>query len=194
MRVSEFAERIGRSASTVRRWESEGRIAPQRTATGQRFFTEEDVRAALNMPREQRASTVVYTRVSSSSQKDDLKSQRMAMETFCLGAGIAVDEWVSDIGSGLNFQRKGLLSLMDRAADGEQITLLVAHKDRLARFGFDLIEHQIVRAGGKIVVVNHESLSPEAELVADILSILHVFSSRLYGLRRYEKAIRKDLA
>lgn len=193
MRVSEFGQRVGRSDSTIRRWDRNGLLVARRTESGQRYYTEDDVAKALRLPMAELSSTIVYLRVSSPGQKDDLESQRSAMEQFCLAAGIEVDEWVVEIGSGLNFKRKKLLDILDRAIDGERITLVVAHKDRLARFGIDLIEHIITRRSGQLRIVNQESLSPHAELVQDILAILHVFSSRLYGLRRYEKKIKAEI-
>lgn len=199
MPMREFAARINRHPDTIRRWEREGRISPKRTDSGHRIFTEEDVNAALGIILDSEPATpktIVYLRVSSPAQKDDLTSQRCAMETWALNSGTVVDEWVEEIGSGLNFTRKKLTNILDEAMSGTPITVIVAHKDRLARFGFELIEHVIENSGGSVVVVNQESLSPTEELVQDILAILHVFSSRLYGLRRYEKSIRinrKDL-
>lgn len=192
-RIGEFAERIGRSPSTIRRWEREGRITAKRSAGGQRYFDETDVRAALriDVPNKERV-TVVYCRVSSVGQRDDLESQIAAMENFCLGAGIAVSEWVTEIGGGMDFKRKKFLTLLDRISDGEVERLVVAHKDRLTRFGFDMIEHVARRNGCEIIVANTESLSPQQELVNDLLSIVHTFSCRLYGLKRYEKALKGD--
>lgn len=196
-RIGEFAEKVGRSTSTIRRWEREGRISSKRSAGGQRYFDDSDVRRALriDVPNKERV-TVVYCRVSSAGQRDDLESQIAAMENFCLGAGIAVSEWVTEIGGGMNFKRKKFLTLLDRISDGEVERLVVAHKDRLTRFGFDMIEHVAQRNGCEIIVANTESLSPQQELVNDLLSIVHTFSCRLYGLRRYENALKgdKDLA
>lgn len=194
-RVSEFAKRIGRSASTVRRWEREGRITPRRTPTGQRYFDDTDVRRVLQPGYDERSrKTVVYCRVSSPNQKDDLRSQVQAMEQFCLGRGVAVDEWVTEVGGGMNLQRKKFLRVMDAIERGEVSTLVVAHKDRLARFGFDYLEHAANRNDCDIIVANQESLSPENELVQDLLAIVHTFSCRLYGLRRYEKSLKQDFA
>lgn len=192
-RISEFAQRIGRSASTVRRWESEGRLTAKRTTSGQRYFDESDVRAALGLAAHGHRSTVVYCRVSSPGQEDDLASQVAAMESFCLGAGIAVDEWVQEIGGGMNLRRKKFLALMDRIEQDEVARLVIAHKDRLARFGFELIEHVAQRHGCEILIANAESLSPQQELVEDLLAIVHTFSCRLYGLRRYEKLLKDEL-
>jgi predicted site-specific integrase-resolvase len=104
-------------------------------------------------------------------------------------------EIVQDCGSGLNFKRKGLNSLLDRAIAGEKLTVVVAHRDRLCRFGFDLIRFVIERSGGKIVVLDNEEGSantPEKELVDDLLSVVHVFSCRINGRRSYKNKNKKE--
>ncbi|MFI7487585.1 IS607 family transposase [Micromonospora echinaurantiaca] len=193
-RIGEFAERIGRSTSTVRRWESEGRLVGKRTPSGQRYFDESDVRKVLRPSfAEQARRTVVYCRVSSPGQKNDLAAQVAAMEQFCLARGLAVDEWVSEIGGGMNLRRKKLLALMDAVDRGEISTIVVAHRDRLARFGVDFLEHVANRNDCEIIAANQESLSPQQELVEDLLSIVHTFSCRLRGLRRFERALKDEL-
>jgi predicted site-specific integrase-resolvase len=137
--------------------------------------------------------TVVYCRVSSAGQKPDLASQVTSMEQLCLARGLAVDDWISEIGGGMNLRREKFLALMDAVDRGEIATLVVAHKDRLARFGFEYLEHVAARNGCEIVVANQESLSPRQELVEDLLAIVHTFSCRLYGLRRYEKTLKDEL-
>lgn len=139
-RINEFAKRIGRSPGTVRRWEREGVLTAKRLPSGHRYFDESDVRAMLGGAPEKRL-TVVYCRVSSAGQRNDLISQITAMEQYCRAGAIAVDEWIREVGGGMNFKRKGFLSLMDRIQRCEIERVLVAHKDRLARFGFDLLDH-----------------------------------------------------
>ena len=132
-RIGEFAVRVGRSASTVRRWEREGRITPRRLPSGQRYFDDSDVRRVLQPGFDDSARrVVVYCRVSSPGQKDDLASQVSAMEQFCPGRGLAVDEWVQETGGGMNLRRKKFLALMDDIEQGLVSALVVAHKDRLA--------------------------------------------------------------
>jgi len=188
-RINEFAKRIGKSTSTLRRWDAEGRLVAKRTPTGQRYYNESDVRKILSIKDIERR-VIVYCRVSSHSQKDDLQSQVRSMEQFCLNGGIAVDEWIQEIGGGMNFKRKKFLSLMSRISAGEIKSLLVAHKDRLCRFGFDFFDYMATENGCEIKVVNQESLSPQQEMVEDLMSIIHTFSYRLYGLRKYKKKIK----
>ena len=122
-------------------------------------------------------------------RKKIYSSQRDAVETFCLAAGKIIDEKLEDIGSGLNYTRKHFLTLMDKVERGEVLEIIVAHKDRLVRFGFEWFEKFCKNHGTSITVMNAESLSPEEEMTKDLLSIIHCFSNRLYGLRKYKKKI-----
>jgi predicted site-specific integrase-resolvase len=94
----------------------------------------------------------------------------------------------------LNFKRPKFSELVDRIVRSELSTLVIAHKDRLARFGYELLAHLCETHGCQIVLLNTESLSPEQEMVQDLMTIVHCFSSRLYGLRNYRKAIQKAMA
>lgn len=191
-RVSEFAERIGKSASTLRRWDREGRLVARRTPSGHRYYTDEDLYRAFGIQKpEPEKQNIVYCRVSSRGQLDDLQSQIKAMETFCLGAGIPIGELIKEVGGGMNFRRKKFLALVERIEGGEVGRLVIAHKDRLVRFGFDFFEWFAERHGCKIIVANQESLSPQQEMVQDLMVIVHCFSTRLYGLRSYKKKIKE---
>jgi predicted site-specific integrase-resolvase len=132
---------------------------------------------------------ILYARVSSSNQKKDLLSQKKALEDFCIASGRPMDERLEDIESGLNYNRKSFILLMEKVERGEVSEIIVAHKDRLVRFGFEWFEKFCKDYGTTIIVMNAESLSPEAEMTKDLLSIIHCFSSRLYGLRKYKKKI-----
>lgn len=191
-RIGEFAERIGKTTKTIRRWDESGVLPAKRTVGGHRYYDEADLRAALriDLPSSDR-KTVVYCRVSSKGQLNDLKSQRDAMETFCLNAGMPVDEWIEEIGGGMNFKRKKFLEIMQRIEYGELSHLVIAHKDRFVRFGFDYFELFAQRHRCEIVVANQEKLSPHQEMVEDLMAIIHTFSGRLYGLRSYKKKIRE---
>lgn len=113
------------------------------------------------------------------------------MEAYCLGAGVAVDEWLSEIGGSLNFKRKVFLSLMERIEAREIAHLLLAHKDRLTCFGFDWFKHFVQQHGCAITVVNQESLSPQEEMIENLMAIVQTLSGRLHGLRACRQQIRE---
>ena len=193
--VSEFAKLVGISVKTLQRWDREGRLVAGRTITNRRFYTDDDLAKALGRVHlaEKEREAVAYLRVSTRAQKPDLGNQKDALVAFCLEHGYNVTTWIEDYGSGLNFNRDGLRRLIVMILSGRVKTLVVAHKDRLARFGFDLIEFLCQLNGCELVVLDGDELSPEQEMVQDVLAILHVFSARLYGLRSYRKKIKESL-
>ena len=192
--IRQFSEITGLAVKTLQRWDREGRLSPNRTLSNRRVYTEEHLAQALGMTRRALVrKTVVYARVSSQAQKPDLDNQVQILEQFCSASGITVDEWVREIGGGLNFKRRKFTQLIDQISRGQIEQLIIAHQDRLARFGFDLVEHLCQLNGCRLTVMNNESLSPEPEMVQDMLSIVHGFSARLYGLRHYRKSLKQAL-
>ncbi|MEG3935947.1 IS607 family transposase [Microcoleus sp. T3_B1] len=190
----EFAKKLGLSVKTLQRWDATGKLPAKRTLSGHRFYTEDDLLIASGLrPTEVNRKVIVYCRVSSSGQKAELKNQMLAMEAFCLGRGLVVDDWISEIGSGLNFKRKKFLAIMLSMLKGEISTIVIAHKDRMCRFAFEFIQELATSVGCEVVVANQESLSPQQELVEDLMAIIHCFSCRLYGLRNYSKKIKDNL-
>jgi putative resolvase len=185
----EFGKLINRTTSTLQRWDRDGRLTAHRTPTNRRYYTHDQYLEFIGQKATRENQRIVYYRVSSAGQKDDLENQRQALEQFCIGAGKPVDVWLKDVGSGLNYKRQNFTALMDRVERGEVAELVIAHKDRLVRFGYDWFERFCANHGTTITVMNIESLSPEEEVTQDLLSIIHCFSSRLYGLRRYKKTI-----
>jgi len=190
-RIAEFAKIIGKAPSTVRRWDAEGILKAKRGLSNQRFYEESDINLALGSKIKAPIYVVVYCRVSSKWQADDLKTQVKAMQAFCLNQGLAVDQWIEEIGGGMNFQRKHFNEIMQRIERREINTLVIAHKDRLTRFGFEYFERFATLHGCKLLVANQEMLSPQQEMVEDLMTIVHTFSCRLYGLRNYKKQIKK---
>jgi predicted site-specific integrase-resolvase len=193
--IRQFSERIGVSVKTLQRWDREGKLIPLRTPSNRRQYTDEHIRQALGLRGIQTTietrKTVVYMRVSSPAQKPDLDNQRHALEQFCAARGLTVDEWIAEIGGGLNFKRPKFLQLVDAIVAHHVGTLIIAHKDRLARFGYDLLTHLCTMHQCTILVLNQETLSPEQEMVQDLMTIIHCFSSRLPGLRHYRKSLKK---
>ena len=187
-KIGEFAAKLNVHTDTLRRWDSNGKLVAQRSVGGTRYYTDEHFQKALRLELEQKPKrNVIYCRVSSPNQKDDLQSQIQAMETFALGRGL-VTETITEIGGGMNFSRKKFANLITDIISGEVGTVIVAHKDRLARFGFEMVDNLAKQYGCEIIVVNREELSPQQEMVEDLMSIIHTFSCRLYGLRKYKKA------
>jgi putative resolvase len=190
-----FAKRVGVSVKTLQKWDRMGVLPAKRTITNRRYYTDEELAAALRLPRVQKERrTVAYCRVSSQAQKPDLANQRRVLEAFCTQRNIEVDEWMMEVGGGLNFKRKQFLSLVDAILEGQVERVILAHQDRLARFGYQLLVHLCETHQCELLVMNTEELSPEQELVQDLLTITHCFSSRLYGLRNYRKALKKAIA
>ncbi|NEO89026.1 MAG: IS607 family transposase [Moorea sp. SIO3G5] len=175
-------EILGVSERTLRYWEQEGKIKTIRTPSNQRRYDVDSVLGEVkNKP------TIIYARVSTRRQKEDLERQAAFLQGKFPNA-----EVIKDIGSGLNYRRKGLKALLGRVLSRDVSEIVVAHKDRMARFGFELIEWICEQNGCRIVVLDQSNLSDEREMVEDILAIVHVFSCRLYGLRKYKSVIKED--
>ena len=191
--IAEFAKLLGVAVITLQRWDREGRLKALRTPSNRRLYTDEHLRQARGLSPKAERLTIVYARVSSQAQKSDLENQVRVLEDFCAANGWAVDQWVKEVGGGLNFKRPKFLKLIDLVTLGRAGRVVVAHKDRLARFGYDLLEHLCKVNGCDLVVMNQESLSPEQEMVQDMLAIVHCFSARLHGLRNYRKALKEAL-
>lgn len=171
------AQILGVHPNTLRRMANDGDIETIRIS-GQRKYNVESYLGSIE------SVVVCYCRVSSYKQKDNLARQVYFMQQRYPDAEI-----IKDIGSGINFKRKGLNAILERAMRGTNITLVVANRDRLARFGHELIRFVIESNGGKLVVLSEDTLSPKVELTKDLLNILHVFSYRMHGLRNYKKQV-----
>jgi putative resolvase len=172
--IGQFAQLTGRGVKTLQKWDRAGILKAHRTPTGRRYYTHDQYLEYRGLKAQGTGSTIAYARVSTPAQKPDLQNQMAALRAYCQAHAIAVNEWVDEIGSGLNYQRKQF----------------IAHKDRLVRFGFEWFAAFCQRHGTELVIVNGDTLSPEQELVQDLLSIVHIFSARLYGLSSYKKVLR----
>lgn len=176
----------GLSPNTLRKYADNGTIKATKPNGRTRLFDVSDLHNLRGID-DQHSSIVCYCRVSSAKQKDDLAKQVAFMRQNFPQAEI-----IQDVGSGLNFKRKGLQTILQRLMQGNKFTLIVAHRDRLARFGFQLFEYMFEQNGGEIMVLDKLEVSPQQELTEDLLAILHVFSCRMHGLRRYETQIKED--
>ena len=187
IKPKEASSIIGVNIDTLRRMAERGEIKHIRTDTGRYLFDVSEYIKRGN-PDIQERKTICYARVSSRGQKSDLQNQIGLLKTK-----YPETEVISDFGSGLNFHRKGLEKIMDLAYKGELKEIVVTYKDRLCRFGFELIEYILkTQSNAKIVVLCHNSTSKESELATDLLSIITVFSARMHGLRKYKNQIKED--
>lgn len=177
--ISDMAKRLGVSISTLRRWDEEGRGPKSiRTRGGQRRY---EVVGSKEAP--SKRVTIAYARVSSHDQQEDLKKQQKILEMYCAAKGWSY-EIIADLGSGMNYRKKGLKQLIDAILDGKIERLVLTHRDRLLRFGAELI-FSLCEAKNVEVVLIHQGETPtfEEELARDVSEIVAIFSARLYGAR-----------
>lgn len=180
LRTALYAELLGVSIFTIYRWLKAGKIEePSRTYGNHRRFEVEETK-----PR----STVIYSRVSSSGQKEDLNRQISFLQNYTKELTNVIS--ISDIGSGLNFKKSGFKTLLKMVINREVDTIIVQNKDRLSRFGVSLIEIIANLYGTKLEIVNKTSDSFEANLVADLMSIIASFSGSIYGKRSHKNKVK----
>lgn len=191
-KIGEFAKLLGVSQQTLRNWDKKGILKPIRSYGNTRYYSHEQYLSYIGKEPNVKEHIIIYARVSSRNQKDDLENQVEFLKTWANAKGYIIDDIQTDIGSGLNYKRKNWNKIIYNVLSGNKTKVIVSHKDRFIRFGFDWFEELFVKYNSEIIVVKNEKLSPESELVDDIVSILHVFSCRLYGLRKYKKEIEKD--
>lgn len=189
---NQLAKRLGVTVKTLQNWDKSGKLPAHRTITNRRYYTETDYLKATRQPLPKNRLNVIYTRVSSYGQKDDLKSQAQFLRNYVNAKGVIIDKVITDIGSGLNYKRKKWNKLIDAVMESKIKRIYIAYPDRFIRFGFPWFQHFCSKFNTKIVVVRNKKMSPEAEIVQDLISIIHVFSCRVYGLRKYKKEVKND--
>lgn len=171
------------SIATLRRWEADGRIVAERTAGGQRRYDLAALKPEVFRAEPGDRRTIAYARVSSHDQRADLERQKQVLELYCAGQGWTF-EIVSDVGSGMNYHKKGLKRLLDDVVEGHIGRLVITHKDRLLRFGAELVFAICEAKSVEVVILNKgEDAIFEEDLAKDVLEIITVFSARLYGSR-----------
>lgn len=187
-KTSDACKILGIKEGILRKWDSEGKIKTLRTPGGIRLFdiTSIDPSTNLSAIKEKKDPIAIfYSRVSSAKQKDDLERQKEYIKNSCAEQYPRFQE-ITDIGSGINYKRTGLLRVLGLVKEGNVSHLVVASKDRLARFGLELIEWLCTQYGTKVVVLNTEDTTPEEELGTDLMSIVQVYCCRWNGRRRYK--------
>ena len=186
MPIGVAAKELGVHPDTLRRWEREGRIEPaERTPGGRRRYDLTKLRNLAPHKAPSTRTTIAYARVSTNGQKDDLTRQVALLESFCAAQGWTY-EVITDVGSGLNYHNRGLRLLISRICSGEVGRLVLSHKDRLLRFGSELVFSLCEHFGTEVVILNaSEDSTFEEDLAEDVIEIVTVFSARLYGSRSH---------
>ena len=181
--IGDAAKALGVSITTLRRWEVEGRLVADRTAGRQRRYDLAKLKPEMFHAAAQERKTIAYARVCSHDQKADLERQKQVLELYCAKQGWTF-EVIADLGSGMNYNKKGLKRLLDEIIDGKVGRLVIAHKDRLLRFGAELVFAICEAKDVEVLIINQGvDTTFEEDLAKDVLEIITVFSARLYGSR-----------
>jgi predicted site-specific integrase-resolvase len=190
--IGELAEMLGVCTKTLRRWHAEGKLIPDFITPGShRRYLLSSIVPILGLPVDKNNSdriNICYSRVSSSPQKDDLERQAQRLKEYTKTNKIKAEE-IQDIGSGINYRKQGLQRLLRLIISSKVNVIYVTHRDRLMRFGFELIESIASIFGTRIVVVNSSIATEESfeqQLAADVIEIITVFSAKLYGKRSHQ--------
>lgn len=199
MSIGEFAEAIGKTTQTVRNWDASGYLKPEKIGLGgRRYYTQEQVDAYTgrksNKSNENKQRKVIgYCRVSTQKQKEDLERQIECVRSYCAAKGYQF-EIVDDIGSGINYNKKGLNYLIDEVLSNNVEKVVLMYKDRLVRFGFDLLKNIFNHFNTDIELIDNTEKNEQEELFEDLVQIITVFGARISGKRAHKaKEIIKEL-
>ena len=181
--INKFSKILGVSAQTLRNGDKKGKLHPHHTSSnGYRYYSHEQLNQVMNVKPNLDRSVIGYCRVSSNKQKDDLERQIENMKLYLTAQGKPF-EIISDIGSGINYKKKGLKELMKRISQNKVDKVVVFYKDRLLRFGFELVEYIASLYDCDIEIIDHTEKTEQQELVEDLVQIITVFSCKLQGKR-----------
>ena len=189
MSIGKFSKEIGVSISTLRTWDKTGYLKPAKVLdNGYRYYSDEQIDKYLNVDSDiDDRKIVLYARVSTKKQMDDLDRQIENLKTYAYTKGYSF-ELITDIGSGLNYKKEGLKKLIRMICNKEVKKLVILYKDRLVRFGFELIEEVCRINDVEIEIIDNTTVSKEQELTDDLIQIITVFANRLYGSRSKKTA------
>lgn len=188
LNIGQAAKILNVAVNTMQRWDRIGKFKARRhPASNRRYYLRSDIDAFMGIKHDGLNKTVIYARVSTPAQKPDLLNQIESDLAYAASKGYSVSDTVSEIGGGMNYSRPKWNKLLNEVEDRNVSLIIVSYKDRFTRFGYDWFERYCSRFGCRIEVVNDVKTSPEEEMTNDLMSIIHCFSSRLYGLRRYKR-------
>ena len=181
--INKFSKILGVSAQTLRNGDKKGKLHPHHTSSnGYRYYSHEQLNQVMNIKPNLDRIVIGYCRVSSNKQKDDLERQIENMKLYLTAQGKPF-EIISDIGSGIDYKKKGLKELMKRISQNKVDKVVVFYKDRLLRFGFELVEYIASLYDCNIEIIDHTEKTEQQELVEDLVQIITVFSCKLQGKR-----------
>lgn len=181
--IHEFSKMLGVTPQTLRNWDRSGRLHPHHTSSnGYRYYSNEQLNQVLNRKIKNERIVIGYCRVSSNKQKDDLNRQIENVKTYLLAQGNPF-EIISDIGSGINYKNKGLQELIQRIVQNKVEKIVILYKDRLLRFGYELVEYIASMYQCEIEIIDRSENSEQQELVDDLVQMITVFISKLKGQR-----------
>lgn len=181
--INEFSKILGVSAQTLRNWDANGKLHPHHTSSnGYRYYSHEQLSQVMNIKPNIDRKIIGYCRVSGNKQKDYLQRQIENMRMYLISQGKPF-EIISDIGSGINYKKKGLKELIKLITQNKVEKVVVLYKDRLLRFGFELIEYIASLYNCEIEIIDNTEKSEQQELVEDLVQIITVFSCKLQGKR-----------
>jgi putative resolvase len=182
--LKEAKRLLGVTTRTIQRWDKAGKIRVVRTIGGRRRIPESEIKRILGLKEER--VVVGYARVSSTTQKDDLERQKQLIHSYAKDKGYGNIQILSDVGSGINENRKSFLKLLDMVTSKKVSKVIIAYEDRLTRFGFETLRKFFQVFGTEIEVINNEEKTPNEELVEDLITIVSHFAGKLYGLRSHK--------
>ena len=191
--INEFSKILGVSAQTLRNWDNSGKLHPHHTSSnGYRYYSHEQLNQVMNIKLNLDRKVIGYCRVSSNKQRVDLERQIQNMKTYLTAQGRPF-EIISDIGSGINYKKKGLKELLKLITQNKVDKVVVLYEDRLLRFGYELVEYLASLYNCEIEIIDNTEKSEQQELVEDLVQIITVFSCKLQGKRanKSKKLIRE---
>ena len=196
-KVGEFAKLLNVTVKTLQNWDKQGTLKAYRTPTNQRFYTEEQLNQVLNLSNnnqnKKQGLKIGYCRISTHNQKNSLQNQEEFLRSYTNAKGVILDEVLTDIGSGINYNRKSFNKILELVEAGEISEIYVTYRDRFVRFGFEWFNTFCEKHGAKIIILNQPSTSPEQELAEDLLNIVTVFSAINNDLATYKKQLEQNL-
>lgn len=196
MRAKDTLELLQVHRVTLNNYVRSGKIRVTKLANGRYEYNDDDVYAFIGKKKKSHGTkTISYSRVSTQAQKGQLKEQTQRIYESCVSRGLVLDEQYEDIGSGMSFDRKSFDKVCQMIFHGDVELLVIENKDRLVRFGFEMLEKFFKYFGTKVLVLNDsiENKSYEQELTDDLISVIHYFTMKSYSHRRKLNKLRKDL-